>query len=404
MDFDVLDPSFYTHDPFPAYAWLREHDPVAWDDKNGVWLVSTYDDVAFVSKNPRLFCSGQGVMADSDTKISMVTMDDPEHTRLRSIVSRGFTPRMVSTLHDQIRTIARAAVDAIAPQGACDFVDAIAVPVPLLVIADMIGIRPEDRDSFWHWSDTMIAAAGQSANAEILARATEAYAAYAAYLQEIFADRRRHPREDLVSRIVAAEAQGTLSRSEEVLADDELVMFMTLLLVAGNETTLNAISGGLLALIEHPDQRQKLLANRDLLPLAANEIVRWVSPIVGFRRTATQDTELHGRRIKQGDKLLLLYQSANRDPRAWDDPDVFRIDRDPNDHLAFGIGTHFCLGANLARQEIRIVLEELLWRLPDIRLAPGTAPQRVGSPLVYGIEKMPIVFTPEAPQQMCASA
>lgn len=404
MDLDILDPSFYASDPFPAYAWLRDNDPVAWDDKNQIWLVSTYEDVAFVSKNPALFCSGQGVMVDADIPISMVTMDDPEHTRLRSIVRRGFTPRMVDTLHEQIRSLARNAIDDIAPRGSCDFVSAVAVPVPLLVIADMIGIRPEDRDAFWHWSDTMIAAAGQFANPEVIERATEAFVAYAAYLHEIFEDRRRRPREDLVSRLVAAEADGTLARSGESMQEDELLQFMTLLLVAGNETTRNAISGGLLALIEHPEQMAKLLANPALLPLAANEIVRWVTPIVGFRRTATQDTQLHGRDIRKGDKVVLLYQSANRDPQAWSEPNEFRVDRDPNDHLAFGIGTHFCLGANLARQEIRIVLEELLWRLPDIRLAPESPPKRLCSPLVYGIEEMQIVFTPEAPERLQANA
>jgi len=174
------------------------------------------------------------------------------------------------------------------------------------------------------------------------------------------------------------------------------MQFMTLLLVAGNETTRNAISGGLLVLSEFPDERAKLISNPDLIQTATEEILRWVSPIVGFRRTATQDTELRGRKIHKGDKVLMLYQSANRDPDAFEDPDVFKIDRDPNYHLAFGIGPHFCLGANLARFEIRMMMTDLFRRLPDIDLEPGTAPVRIPSPLVRGIASMPVVFTPES--------
>jgi cytochrome P450 family 142 subfamily A polypeptide 1 len=403
MDFNVLDPGFYAEDPYPAYAWLRDNDPVAWDDINKTWLISRYEDVAFVSKNPKLFCSGQGVMVDADIPISIVTMDDPEHTLMRGLVSRGFTPRMIAPLEDKIRDLARSSVDAIAGVGECDFVAHVAVPIPLMVIAEMIGIRREDRDAFWHWSDTMIAAAGQYDKPDVVERATQAYIEYAAYLNAIFDDRRRNPREDIVSRLVAAEGDGRLSRDKETLEADELLQFMTLLLVAGNETTRNAISGGLLALIQHPAQLAKLLDRPELLTLAVNEIVRWVSPIIGFRRTAVADTVLRDRTIRAGDKVLMLYQSANRDPEAWDDPDTFRIDRESNDHLAFGIGTHFCLGANLARQEIRIVLEEMLWRLRDLRLKPGGRLQRVSSPLVYGLESMDIAFSPE-PTRVRASA
>lgn len=398
MDFNVLDPGFYAGDPYAAYAWLRDNDPVAWDEVNGTWLLSKYADVAYVSKNPKLFCSGKGVMVDADIPISIVTMDDPEHTLMRGLVSRGFTPRMIAPLEDKIRDLARESIDSVAARGECDFVSTVAVPIPLMVIAEMIGIRREDRDNFWRWSDTMIAAAGQYDNPEILEKATQAYIEYAAYLTAIFEDRRAHPREDIVSKLVAAEGDGRLSRDKDALEADELLQFMTLLLVAGNETTRNAISGGLLALIEHPEQLAKLRDTPSLLPLAVNEIVRWVSPIIGFRRTATVDTEIRGQRIRAGDKLLLLYQSANRDPEAWEDPDVFRVDRDNNDHLAFGIGTHFCLGANLARQEIRLVLEEMLWRLRDVRLKPGGKLTRVSSPLVYGLEHMEIVFTPESPE------
>ena len=393
MEIDVLDPQLYAGDPYPTYAWLRENDPVHRDAKTGIWVLSRYADVVHVSKNPRIFCSGQGVIPGSDNPISIVTMDDPRHTQLRSLVSRGFTPRMVSVLEKRIEEIVAACIDTIAARGSCDFTAAISVPVPLLVIAEMIGIRPDDRERFAEWSDTMIAAAGRSDDIELLTRAGEAHAQYSAYLQEVFAERAKNPREDLVSTLVAAHADGKLEASESI-AEDELQMFMTLLLVAGNETTRNALSGGMAAFARFPEEWAKLRAHPELLDSAVEEILRFVTPVVGFRRTATCDTEIDGRKIAKGDKVVMIYQAANRDPKVFDDPETFRIDRKPNDHLAFGIGAHFCLGANLARAEIRIVFRELLRRLPDIRVAPGEGPVRVPSPLVAAIASLPVVFTP----------
>jgi cytochrome P450 family 142 subfamily A polypeptide 1 len=392
--FHVLDPKLYAGDPFPTYAWLRKHDPVHWDDRNRCWVVTRYEDVAYVSKRTDLFCSGRGVMVDTDDPISIVTMDDPRHAELRRLISRGFTPRMVGLLEPRIEAIVTACIDAVAPLGACDFTQAIAVPVPLLVIAEMIGIRPEDRARFAHWSDTMVLAAGRSAEPEVLARAARAYAEYNEYLQEVFADRRRSPREDLVSVLVAAQADGKLA-SHDRIAHDELQMFMTLLLVAGNETTRNALSGAIAAFSCFPEEWERLREEPELLPDAVEEVIRFVTPVVGFRRTATRDTGLRGRRIAAGDKVVVLYQAANRDEQVFDEPDRLRIDRRPNDHLAFGIGAHYCLGANLARAEIRIVLRELLRRLPDIRVAPGASPVRVPSPLVAAIESLPVVYSPE---------
>ena len=394
MSFDVLDPHFYAGDPFPAYLELRTNDPVHWDEKNRCWVLTRHADVTYVSKRTDLFCSGQGVLADGDMQISIVTMDDPRHAQLRKLISRGFTPRMVSVLEKRIEEIVAACIDTIAARGSCDFTAAISVPVPLLVIAEMIGIRPDDRERFAEWSDTMIAAAGRSDDIELLTRAGEAHAQYSAYLQEVFAERAKNPREDLVSTLVAAHADGKLEASESI-AEDELQMFMTLLLVAGNETTRNALSGGMAAFARFPGEWAKLRANPELLDSAVEEILRFVTPVVGFRRTATCDTEIDGRKVKKGDKVVMIYQAANRDPAVFSDPETFRIDRKPNDHLAFGIGAHFCLGANLARAEIRIVFRELLRRLPDIRVAPGEGPVRVPSPLVAAIASLPVVFTPQ---------
>lgn len=403
MQFNILDPQLYAGDPFPVYKWLRDNDPVFWDERNSIWVISKYADVAYVSKNPKIFCSRFGVTPDADVQISMVTMDDPRHTKLRSIVSRGFTPRMVATLEPRLRQIVRECIDDIADKGDCDFVPSLAVPVPLLVIAEMIGIPREDRQAFWHWSDTMILAAGQQNNPDILQKASEAFLEYANYLQRVFEDRRQHPKDDLVSILLAAQDGGQLTADEENLSADELLMFMTLLMVAGNETTRNGMSGGMLVLSENPDEYRRLVANPELLPSAVEEILRWTAPIVGFRRTATQDTELRGKKIREGDKVLMLYQSANRDEEVFAEPDRFLIDRQPNDHLTFGIGTHFCLGANLARMEIRTLFEELIRRVPDIQVAPGAQPVRVPSPLVRGISSLPVTFTPER-QTVAASA
>lgn len=394
MHFDVFDPEVYAGDPFPLYAELRRHDPVYWDEKNRVWVLSKYADVVFVSKNPQIFCNRFGVTRE-DTPISIITMDDPRHSQLRRLISRGFTPRMISTLEGRIEAITAACIDAIADRGSCDFVRDLAVPLPLLVIAEMIGIRPEDRAAFHEWSDAMILAASQQDRPEIIGRATEAYIAYTQYLQEIFAERRREPRDDLVSILLQAEADGTLRTDEENISADELLQFMTILLVAGNETTRNAISGGMVAFGENPDQWQRLREDPSLLSSAVEEILRWVTPVVGFRRTVLEDTAIRGQPIRAGERVVMLYQSANRDEEVFPDAERFRVDRKPNEHLAFGIGTHFCLGANLARAEIRIMYRELLRRLPDIRVAPGARPLMVASPLVRGIASLPTLFTPE---------
>lgn len=399
MEFDVFDPEVYAGDPFPLYARLRREAPVYRDKRNDVWVLSRYEEVVHVSKTPKVFSSRFGVTRE-DTPISLITMDDPRHTQLRRLISRGFTPRMVSTLEGRIEEITTACIDAIAGRGECDFVRDLAMPLPLLVIAELIGIRPEDRERFGEWSDTMILAASQQDRPEIVARATEAYTAYTEYLQELIAERRAAPRDDLLSVLVQAQDEGTLAHDEENISADELLQFLTILLVAGNETTRNAISGGMVAFSEFPDEWARLRAEPALLDRAVDEICRWVTPVVGFRRTALADTEIRGVPIRAGDRVVMLYQSANRDEDVFPEADRFRVDRWPNDHLAFGIGTHYCLGANLARLEIRVMYRELLRRLPDIRVAPGEGPEMVRSSLVRGIARLPCVFTPER----CAAA
>jgi cytochrome P450 family 142 subfamily A polypeptide 1 len=390
----VLDAELYAGDPHPTYTWYRRHSPMHWDEAHQLWVLSKYADVVYVSKHPELFCSGKGVRPNSSQLISIVTMDEPRHGQLRQLVNRGFTPRMVAALEPRIATIAKESVDAIAPHGRCDFVRDIAIDLPIMMIAEMLGIRPEDRSRFHRWSDTMIAAGVDNPAPEVQAGAVEAFREFAAYLTEIFDDRRRAPRDDLVSVLLDAQEQGILAADAETISNDELLMFMTLLLVAGNETTRNALSGGVIALIQNPEQRAKLVRRPELMPLAVEEIVRWVSPVINFTRTVTRDTELRGTPLRAGDHVLLLYPSANRDEDQFEDAGRFKVDREPNEHIGFGIGNHFCLGANLARLELRIMLSELLRRIPDFEFAADAAPVYASSSFVRGVTAMPLVFTP----------
>jgi cytochrome P450 family 142 subfamily A polypeptide 1 len=410
MDIDILALETWGQGIWDRLRWLRENEPVYWDAKNQIHVISKYEDVAYCSKNPQIFCSGQGTRPNMPTRLSIVDMDEPRHTQLRRLINKGFTPRMVSKLEVYFRALTADAVDEIAEKGECEFVTSVSVPLPLELIAELIGIDKSERGNFHRWSDEMIASDGNYDNPEVMMRATQAFADYVAYLERVIEERRRSPCDDLVSILVNAKDSGLLGTNEhEFAADvlehlgteeavkmaaDELKMFLVMLMVAGNETTRNAITGGISALIENPAERQKLIDDPSLIPLAVEEIVRYVSPVLNFARTATRDTELRGKKIKEGEKVLLLYPSANRDADVFDEPDRFIADRDPNPHLAFGVGNHFCLGANLARMEIRVVLEEVLRRIPDMRYADGP-PHVHPSLLVRSYVRMPVQFTPE---------
>jgi cytochrome P450 family 142 subfamily A polypeptide 1 len=412
FELDALDPTLFVrgvaHDVFD---YLRVNDPVHWDERNNLWVISKYEDVSYVERQPELFCSGQGIRPKGGGagNLSIVSLDDPEHARQRRLVSRGFTPSRISQMFDHVRELARGLVDAVAARGECDFVEDIAKPLPLIVIAELLGLSVEDRQQLGEWSDTMMSAEGaDDENDPRLRKAAEAWAAYVTYLVGLLEERRADPKDDLISILLQSADAGALHFQEDELqaqlakgalpmsdlTGDELLGFLVLLLVAGNETTRNALSGGIDALSRFPAEKQKLLSDMSLVNSATEEILRYVSPVISFSRTATADTELRGRTIHAGDKLLNLYPSANRDADVFDAPHEFRVDRAPNLHLAFGTGPHFCLGANLARTEIRILLEELFTRLPDVRVAPGARPERSPNSLVTTVDHLPVVFTP----------
>jgi cytochrome P450 len=383
------DPDFYLGDVDEAYRRLRAEAPVYWCEAAGFWALSKHADVDAVSRNPELFCSSQGVVVNDPmrdgsmpvTPPSIIYMDPPAHVRYRRLVSKAFTPRMVKTLEPSIRTLARQTVDAIVPGAPLDFVEHVAVPLPMLVIAEMLGIPAADRARFKYWSDEIVAGADKGVQAT-MGVMQELFG----YFMEVLAARRTALEQDLISALAFAEVDG------ERLADDEILMFCMTLLVAGNETTRNLIAGGAHALMRFPDERHRLVSEPALLPRAIDEMLRWVTPVKTFARTATRDTVIRGQPIAAGDYLVLLYASANRDQEAWGPTaEHFDVARSPGPgHLAFGIGQHSCLGANLALLESRVLFEELLARFPDFELAGDVV--RVRSTIMNGIARMPVVF------------
>ncbi|HEX8802939.1 MAG TPA: cytochrome P450 [Acidimicrobiales bacterium] len=401
---DVLDPRFYD-DPWDAYRWLRRHAPLWWDAANELWVVSRHDDLSHISRDQRRYSAAQGVRPKVAAPMSIISMDDPEHTRQRRLVSKGFTPRVVRQMADHIRDVATGIIDEIAARGECDFVEDLAIHVPLIVIAELMGLDPEQRRKLYRWSDAMMAGDGHTdPDDPVLHAAATAFGEYCAMCQELIERRRADgSTDDIIGVLTNAYDHGELERPRDAvraragdeLSSDDLLMFLTLLVVAGNETTRNALTGGLLALTRFPDERRKLLDDPGLIDLAVDEIVRYVSPVMSFSRTVTEDHTHKGVELRAGERVFLLYQSANRDEDVFDAPDELRVDRDPNPHVAFGVGTHHCLGANLARAEIKVVFQELLARLRDIRAAEPATLTRGDSTLVLALEHLPAVFTPE---------
>ena len=400
---DILAPELYD-DPWATYRWLRDESPLHRDEANDLWVVSRHADVFEVSRRSDLWSAAQGVRPKVAADMSLIALDDPEHTRQRRLINRGFTPRRVRELAPHIRELADSIIDEVQTRGEIDFVEEMAAHVPLIIISEMMGLDPETRDRMYRWSDAMMAGDGHEGDAPELHAAAVAFGEFAEVCMELIPERRAQATDDIIGILTRAFDEGGLEKDlksgdrdlygEGALQDDELLMFLTLLLVAGNETTRNAISGGLIALSRFPDQRQRLLDDPGLMDLAVDEIIRWTTPVMTFMRTALVAHEMHGQRIEVGDRILMLYQSANRDERVFDRPDDFVVDRSPNNHLAFGAGTHYCLGANLARLEVKVVFEQLLSRLGDIRVAEPGKVHRNRSTLVLGIERLPAIFTP----------
>jgi cholest-4-en-3-one 26-monooxygenase len=400
MPVDLSDSRSYV--PGVPHAWLaylRRHDPVHWQEEEGgpgFWAVTRYEDCVTVNRDYERFSSAaRGTMPfempdeDIDQQgLMMLNMDPPLHTRYRRLVNKGFTPRMVRDLERSIHEVTDSVIDQVIEAGEADFVTDLSAELPLQVIAELLGVPQADRHRMFEWSNRMVGNEDpeyQGKADEALQAAMELYA----YAAELFAKKRVDPHADLMSALTEVEVEG------EQLSEMELELFFLLLTVAGNETTRNLMSGAMYAFFEHPDQWQRLLGDRRLLPNAVEEMLRFVSPVMNFRRTAMCDLTLSGARISAGDKVVFFHASANRDEQVFSDPDTFDVARDPNPHVAFGGGgPHFCLGANLARMEIRVMFEHLLDRLPDIRQNGDL--QRLQSQFINGVKHLPVAFSPAA--------
>jgi cholest-4-en-3-one 26-monooxygenase len=397
-EIDLTDSGNYVEAvPHHWFAELRRRAPVFWHeeaDGPGFWCVTKYDDCVAVNRDYEHFSSAKKAtflweIPESDLeqqRLMMLNMDPPLHTRYRRLVNKGFTPRMVAILEEKIHQTADEILDAVIEKGECDFVTDISAELPLMVIADLLGVPQEDRHNMFDWSNRMI---GQEdpeyqITPEIAQQsAMELYA----YASALYDTKRQNPHEDLMSVLCEVEVEG------EKLSELELELFFLLLTVAGNETTRNLMSGAMHAFFQHPDQWRKLVQDRSLLPTAVEEMLRFVSPVMNFRRQSTESFELGGQAIEADQKVVFFHASANRDEDVFEDPDRFDIARHPNPHMAFGGGgPHFCLGANLARMEIRVMFQHLLDRVPDIHQDGDV--QRLRSAFINGVKHLPVAFAP----------
>jgi cytochrome P450 len=408
-DIDLTDVDFFWKgNPHAAWKILRNEDPVHWQERSwgpGVWHVTKYHDVLGVSVDPATFVSSKGIILDNDGRATMreqqlegatgyadprghmmIMTDPPRHTLMRQLVNKGFTHKAVRKLEDYCRNVVTKELDAVAARGGeCDFVLDVARKLPLEVICELVGVPEGDWEAMFELSNRVIGFDDpEFAREEITAEQMQMSMDLFNYILSLCQERRDNPRDDVLTQLVNAEIDG------QRLMDHEIFLFFLLLIVAGNETTRNATSGGLLALIENPDQWARLRSDPSLVTTAVEEIVRWTSPVTHFTRFATKDTEIRGREIKEGQEVCLWYPSANRDEEVFSNADHFDVGRNPNDQIAFGKGEHFCLGVNLARLELRVTFEEITKRFGKVELAGE--PERLRSNFIGGIKRMPVRF------------
>jgi cytochrome P450 family 142 subfamily A polypeptide 1 len=387
---ELMAGTFYTDDPYRAFAWMRQNAPAYYDEAGEIWGITRYADVRAIGQDPQNFSSAQGSRPNTPLPY-MIDMDAPEHRRRRRLVSAGFTPEAVRIRQPRVRQVCDQILDVVCQKGSCDLVTDIAAPLPLVMIADMLGFPPDDWSRLLEWSDTMLMSQG-SPDPEAFVRAATAFSEWEAYVLDQIAQRRASgTTDDLLGALAHGEIDG------DRLDDGTLVYEALLILIGGDETSRHVISGGMEALLRRPDQLAALKADRDLLPGAVEEMLRWVTPIKNMNRNATRDVELHGQTIKAGQNVLLLYPAANRDETVFTDPESFDIRRTPNDHVAFGFGAHLCLGHRLARAELLGMVDRLVDRFDDLAIATDDPlPLRISN-FIVGYESMPVSFRPTAP-------
>jgi len=405
-DIDLSDIEFWARpeaEREAAFKLLRDEAPITFYEEivleefpqgPGYWALTRYDDILHVSRHAELFCSGRGGsnIGDIPQELaeflgSIINMDDPRHKKLRALISSGFTPKALNHLLEQVQVRAAAVIDAVGPKGECDFVSEIAALLPLQIVCDMVGVPPSMEQTVFAQTNVILGL-GDPEYVQTYQDLMAAFMTLHQMAMELGEHRLEHPADDITSILMHADIDG------QRLTVPEFASFFTLLVVAGNETTRTAISHGMLALQQNPAQREVWASDFDRYAQdAVEEIVRWATPVIHFRRTATEDTEINGHPIKEGEKVVMWFNSANRDDRAFDRPYEFDVTRSPNAHFGYGGGgPHFCLGANLARREIRVMFEELFRRLPDLEITGE--PARLQSSFIHGIKRMPCAFTP----------
>ncbi|WP_166902881.1 cytochrome P450 [Mycobacterium sp. DL440] len=391
-DVDLADGTFYAGDSRSAYAWMRRHQPV-FRDRNGLVGIATYRALIEAERRPELFSSAGGIRPDYVPPVPMmIDMDDPGHLRRRKLVNAGFSRKRVQGLAQSIEALCDALIDAVCERGECDFVWDIAAPLPMAVIGDLLGVRPADRATFLKWSDDMVTSLSSKISEVDLEVTANAYLAFTAFTQELITARRAEPTDDLISVMTHAVIDG------ERLTDAEIIQDALLILVGGDETTRHTLTGGTAQLLRAPDQFAALRTEPErLMATAVEEMLRWTSPVKNMCRQLTDDVEYYGTSLAAGEKVMLLFESANFDEEQFDDPERFDITRNPNSHLAFGFGTHFCMGNQLARLEISTMMRKVLERLPDLRLVTDDELPLRAANFVSGLERMPVRFTPTKP-------
>jgi cholest-4-en-3-one 26-monooxygenase len=398
---DIIDPDHYQQNGYPHEEWtlLRREAPLYWFDRTDddpFWAVTKHEDIVFLSRqpkrfllNPRLavFPDFQPPEAEDPDAHHLLTMDPPEHGDYRRLVSSAFTPRAIRARAPEIERIAVDLLDGIQDKPECDFVREVSAILPLAAIADILGLPRSDWELMFRWTNEIVGSNDPEYTREGMTPEETSESARLelfAYFMEMVEERRKDPKDDILSLLGNAKLDG------QDLPVRELLSFFFLLVVAGNETTRNATSGGLLAMIENPDQLALLRDDPSLVQTAVEEIVRWTTPVIQFCRTSTEDFEMRGQKIREGDAFCLFYASANRDEDIHEDPFAFRVDRKPNPHLGFGIGEHFCLGANLARLELQLMFKHLSQRMQEVELAGPV--ERLRSSFLGGVKHMPIRY------------
>ena len=381
-EIQLLSPDFYAN--FDELTeWMRQEAPLYWDDSTGIWGAASHELVSMMSREWHTFCSSKGSRPESSVP-SMINFDAPEHTKRRRLVGNGFTPRRVADHEPYLREKVTQLIDSVIDKGSCDIVADIATPLPMYMIGELMGLPEEDNDTLLHWSD-IFATGGETI---ALADVQMAVIGWNDYIMKKVNERRGKDGQDLVSLIVNAEWEG------ESLSDVDIMFETMLVLVGGDETTRHVISAGTAALLQNPDQLALLKNDMSLLPSAIEEMLRWASPIRNMNRTATKDVVVNGMQIRENDRVLLLYPSANRDAKVFDNPHSFDITRTPNDHVAFGAyGRHHCLGAPLARLELKILFEEMLNRFDNLQLATDEPLISRRGNFVLGLNEVPVTFT-----------